>query len=87
MSKDLLFDLFNIDKSSPEVNNIGNDLLCLFDSAIFSLLETSIVSDEVSAVYKRFVSMKQEAPDSMKIIFFYNTKFCKRTIRLWKISG
>ncbi len=66
MSKDLLFDLFNIDKSSPEVNNIGNDLLCLFDSAIFSLLETSIVSDEVSAVYKKFVSMKQEAPDSMK---------------------
>lgn len=66
MSKDLLFDLFNIDKSSPVVNNIGNDLLCLFDSAIFSLLETSIVSDEVIAVYKKFVSMKQEAPDSMK---------------------
>lgn len=70
MVENILNNLFNTDKSSPEVNSIGDDLLNLYDSAIYNLIESTSVSDEVISVYKKFVSMKQDAPESMKYNLF-----------------
>ena len=70
MVENILNNLFNTDKSSPEVNSIGDDLLSLFDLAIYNLVESTSVSDEVISVYKKFVSMKQDAPESMKYNLF-----------------
>lgn len=58
-----LASLFECDKSSPESNDIGQDLLANLDEFIF---RADTLSDEVLSVYKKFVPMKQDAPEKMK---------------------
>ncbi|MBD5402571.1 tetratricopeptide repeat protein [bacterium] len=62
--------LFNADKSSLTANNISDDLLYSFDKEIQNLADNNNISQEVIHVYSKFVSMKQDAPDSMKNTLF-----------------
>lgn len=70
MNKEELKNLFNIDLEPFENNQIDKNLLNQFDEYIFSCLDSYDVSSEVSSVYKKFVSMKQEAPQEMKNTLF-----------------
>lgn len=66
MLKEELLKLFNIDSESLDVNEIDKNLLASFDKYILSVLVEQTFSQEVLSVYRKFVSMKQEAPESMK---------------------
>ncbi len=63
MLKEELRVLFNYDLESK---SISNELFRKFDDAILSCVDENNFQPEILMVYKKFVSMKQNAPDSMK---------------------
>lgn len=64
MQKEEIKILFEQDKTALEDNQIPQDLLKGFDDYILSL--SDYISEESYSIYKKFVQMKQEAPESMK---------------------
>ena len=64
MQKEEIKTLFDYDKSAIVDNNISSELLAEFDDYILSLADS--ISEEAFSVYKKFVDMKQDAPESMK---------------------
>ncbi len=66
MREDELKNLLVKDKIPFEVNNITNFLLSELDDIILSSNSVSNISDDVFGVYKKFVTMKQDAPEVMK---------------------
>lgn len=61
-------ELLNLDESAYKTNNISKELLLTVDEILKSNSEK--ISEEVFGIYKKFVSMKQNAPDSMKSELF-----------------
>lgn len=70
MLKDDLNALFLQDCVSNMSNEISEELLKNFDEIILKLCENYDFSAEILGIYKKFVLMKQNAPDSMKINLF-----------------
>lgn len=70
MIKEELKKLFNADVQPFEKNDITTSVLSDFDNLILDLIDEEKFSSEILDVYKRFVVMKQEAPDSMKVNLF-----------------
>ncbi len=70
MQKEELKELFEKDPQSTPQNNINSEMLSEIDNLIFEKFDENNVSEEVLSVYKKFVPMKQEAPDSMKDVLF-----------------
>ena len=70
MIKEELKKLFNADVQPFEKNDITTSILSDFDNLILDLIDEENFSSEVLDVYKKFVVMKQEAPDSMKVNLF-----------------
>lgn len=70
MQKEELTELFEKDPQSTPENNINSEMLSEIDNLIFNKFDENTVSEEVLSVYKKFVPMKQEAPDSMKDVLF-----------------
>lgn len=68
MQKEEIKSLLKLDSCAVEENKISQDLLCLFDNHIVSMSES--VSEEAFSIYKKFVDMKQNAPESMKKTLF-----------------
>lgn len=66
MIKEELENLFKLDAKCFYYNNLDDKLLENFDRKILSCLDENGFSVEVFNVYKKFVSMKQEAPIEMK---------------------
>ncbi|MBE7712776.1 MAG: hypothetical protein E7Z87_03440 [Cyanobacteria bacterium SIG26] len=59
--------LFNLDTKAVEENEISSDLLFAFDKFLEQISsEDYTITDESFFVYKKFVSMRQEAPEAMK---------------------
>ena len=69
MIKEELESLFEKDCRAFESNGISEFLLNDFDSFILEHIDDSF-NMEIFNVYKKFLPMKQQAPDSMKIILF-----------------
>lgn len=69
MIKEELQLLFNKDDRAFDENNIDYSLFKKFDEFLVSKIDNSF-NQEVFSVYKKFVDMKQEAPDSMKTVLF-----------------
>ena len=70
MIKEELKKLFNADVQPFEKNDITTSVLSDFDNLILDLIDEEKFSSEILDVYKKFVVMKQEAPDSMKVNLF-----------------
>lgn len=66
MLKDELRVLFNNDTECVSSNNIDSNILSDFDDNLLSLPDDNLFSQEVLSVYKKFVSMKHNAPEGMK---------------------
>lgn len=66
MNREELKNLFNLDLKPFENNQIDTNLLSQFDEYLFCCLDDYSLLNEVLSVYKKFVSMKQEAPQGMK---------------------
>ena len=64
MQKEDIERLLKLDNKAIERNDISQDLLCLFDCQILLLSEN--ITDEAFSIYKKFVDMKQDAPETMK---------------------
>ena len=70
MIKEELKKLFDADIQPIEKNDIPASILNEFDNLILNLVDEEKFSSEVLDVYKKFVVMKQESPDSMKANLF-----------------
>ncbi len=70
MIKEELKKLFNADVQPFGKNDITTSVLSDFDNLILDLIDEEKFSSEILDVYKKFVVMKQEAPDSMKVNLF-----------------
>lgn len=68
MVKQNISDLLNQDKTALNSNKISNELLNKIDKTILD--NTEKITDEAFFIYKKFVPMKQNAPDSMKNSLF-----------------
>lgn len=70
MKKDEIKYLFDIDKIPFSENAVSNIILSEYDKFILSASGCTCIDDEVYSVYKKFVPMKQNAPESMKSELF-----------------
>lgn len=70
MKKDEIKYLFDIDKIPFSENAVSNIILSEYDKFILSVSGCTCIDDEVYSVYKKFVPMKQNAPESMKSELF-----------------
>ena len=70
MKKDEIKYLFDIDKIPFSENAVSNIILSEYDKFILSASSCTCIDDEVYSVYKKFVPMKQNAPESMKSELF-----------------
>lgn len=66
MIKSELENLFTLDKVAMSGNGIADVLLNEFDAKLLSCVDADKFSTEVLGVYKKFVSMKQNAPEVEK---------------------
>lgn len=66
MLQEELKNLFKQDINAFESNQIDTSLMSKFEELLFCYLQNYNLSNEVFSVYKKFVSMKQEAPAGMK---------------------
>lgn len=66
MLKEDLSELFKKDTAAYPENNISAELLEYFDNTLLSAAGDNDISREVVDVYKKFIPMKQDAPDGMK---------------------
>lgn len=81
MIKEELRKLFDVDVCPFKVNDIPVSLLQSFDDLIINSVNENTFPTEVIEVYKKFVVMKQEAPDSMKTNLFVTIRnFAKNLI-------
>ena len=69
MIKEELESLFEKDYMAFEPDAISEFLLKDFDSFILEHIDDSF-NIEILNVYKKFIPMKQQAPDSMKTVLF-----------------
>lgn len=72
MQKEELESLLSLDDRVIEQNEISPNKLSMTDSLIIE--NSDKISDEVFGVYKKFQPMKQDAPDSMKVVLFNTIK-------------
>lgn len=85
MFKDNFRNLFDLDNYCFYDNGISEILLKNYDSFLLNNIENDNFSVEVYEVYKKFSSMKQDAPESMKINLFNTIRnFAKSQISLGK---
>lgn len=81
MIKEELRNLFDVDVRPFKENDISVSVLQNFDDFIINSVNENTFSTEVIDVYKKFVVMKQEAPDTMKTNLFMTIRnFAKNLI-------
>ena len=68
MGNNELESLLTSDTILPEGNKITKNAIKIIDEIICK--NSSKISPEVIGVYKKFMPMKQQAPDSMKTVLF-----------------
>ena len=67
MLKEDMLNLFRLDEKAVDENNVSSVMLSNFDSYLEQICGSGdYITEEAFSVYKKFVSMKQEAPDAMK---------------------
>ncbi len=70
MDKEELNNLLNTDKCALQENTVSDDILKQIDVIILNSFDSGAISEDVFNIYKKFVAMKHEAPDSMKSELF-----------------
>lgn len=66
MLEENLSELLKKDTAAHSGNNISEELLKSFDNSILAIAGDNDISREVVDVYKKFIPMKQNAPEGMK---------------------
>lgn len=75
MLKEEIENLLFEDKQALDVNKISSDIMKNLDEYILSMsVAECSITPEVFNIYKKFVSMKQDAPDGMKNELFFAMK-------------